>query len=101
MDARELVKFIRSNPDEEQSVRMLNKAFQNYWLRGHDKRNWLELRLKSTRDKMTRLYEEEMEQIREVVARNGYSGEHLDIQSMKLYLKDTPITEDDVKPKSK
>ena len=102
MDAREFVKFIRTNPDEELSIRLLNKSFQNYWLRGHDKRNWFELRLKFVRDRMIKRYEEEMEKIREVVARGGYSGEFLERESMKVYLRnDTPITEEDVKPKSK
>ena len=51
---------------------------------------------------MIKRYEEEMEKIREVVARGGYSGEFLERESMKVYLRnDTPITEEDVKPKSK
>ena len=102
MDAREFVKFIRTNPDEELSIRLLNKSFQNYWLRGHDKRNWFELRLKFVRDRTIKRFQEEFEPIMEKVAREGYSGEHLERRAMQIYLRDDkPITEEDVKPKSK
>jgi hypothetical protein len=102
MDAREFVKFIRTNPDEELSIRLLNKSFQNYWLRGHDPRNWFERRLKFVRARMIKRFQEEFAPIMEQVAREGYSGEHLERRAMQIYLRDDkPITEEDVKPKSK
>ena len=51
---------------------------------------------------MIKRFQEEFEPIMEKVAREGYSGEHLERRAMQIYLRDDkPITEEDVKPKSK
>lgn len=96
MNVNKLVNFIRNNPNEEESCRILNDILNSYWIRGFEKRSFLELKLKYARDRMKKRKENELEQLYEKVSKEGYYDNNLRKEVLKRYYDDIQITEKDI-----